>query len=80
MNACLRGIDMSEIVFVIEEDELDGGYIARALGHGITTQAETIPELKLMIADALRCHFDSDADIPKIIRLHYIKDEVLALV
>ncbi len=71
---------MSKIVFVIQEDEIDGGYIARALCHGITTQAETIAELKIMIADALRCHFDTESEIPKIIRLHHIKDEVLAWV
>lgn len=70
---------MSEIIFEIREDDVDGGYVANALGHGIHTQAETVPALKQMIADALRCHFDSEADIPKIIRLHFVKDEVLTL-
>ncbi len=72
---------MTEITFEIREDEEDGGYTASAEGpnFGIHTQAETIPELKLMIADALRCHFDSEEDIPKIIRLHFVKEEVLTL-
>lgn len=69
---------MSEIIFEIEEDTADGGYIARALGHGITTQAESIPELKKMIMDAVRCHFDRVEDIPKVIRLHFVREEVMA--
>ncbi|MGD0999171.1 MAG: 2-oxoisovalerate dehydrogenase [Candidatus Brocadiia bacterium] len=52
---------MSEIVFQVEEDPVDGGYVARALGHGITTQAESIAELKKMIRDAVCCHFDKPA-------------------
>ena len=70
---------MREIIFEIREDEVDGGFVAHALGHGIHTQAETVPELKQMIADALRCHFDAEADIPPIIRLHFVRDEVLTL-
>ena len=46
-----------EIIFLIEED-IDGGYNARAMGFPIFTQAETIDELKKMIDDAVRCHFD----------------------
>ncbi len=35
-----------EIIFVVEES-LEGGYEAKALGHSIFTQAETMEELKL---------------------------------
>ena len=70
---------MREIIFQIEEDPVDGGYVARALGHGITTQAESVAELKEMIADAVRCHFDSPEDMPKVVRLHFVREEVLAL-
>ena len=69
---------MSEIIFVIEEDPTDGGFVARALGQGITTQAETIDELKRMILDAVRCHFDNPEDRPRLIRLHFVHEEVLA--
>ena len=69
---------MSEIIFQVEEDTVDGGYVASALGHGITTEAETIPELKVMILDAIRCHFDRPDDRPKIIRLLFLREEVLA--
>jgi hypothetical protein len=37
---------MSEIIFEVREDEIEGGYIAPALGHGIHTQAETAEELR----------------------------------
>ena len=70
---------MREIIFQIEEDPVDGGYVARALGYGITTQAESVAELKEMIADAVRCHFDSPEDMPKVVRLHFVREEVLAL-
>lgn len=69
---------MSEIVFQIEEDVVDGGWVARALGVGITTQGETLDELKAMIRDALKCHFDRAEDIPPVIRLHFVRDEVIA--
>ena len=69
---------MNEIVFEIEEDSVDGGYVARALGHGITTQAESIPELKTMIRDAVHCHFDNPEQRPKVIRLLFIREEVIA--
>jgi hypothetical protein len=70
-------IVMKEIIFQVDEDPVDGGFVARALGVGITTQAETIDELKKMILDAVRCHFDKVEDIPKVIRLHFVKEEVL---
>ena len=69
---------MSEIVFLVEEDAVDGGYVARALGQGITTQAETIPELKEMVLDAVRCHFDKPEDRPKVIRLLFTREEVIS--
>ncbi|MDA1191411.1 MAG: 2-oxoisovalerate dehydrogenase [Candidatus Poribacteria bacterium] len=57
-----------EIVFVAEESP-EGGFEARALSHSIFTEADTIDELKRMIQEAVRCHFDDDA-VPLTIRLH----------
>ncbi len=68
---------VKEIIFLVEEAE-EGGYIARALGHSIFTEAEDIEELKKMIVDAVKCHFDEE-DLPKIIRMHIVKDEVIAI-
>ena len=66
----------TEVIFVVEED-VDGGYTAQALGHSIFTEAETWDELKLAVQDAVRAHFE-DGEGPSVVRLHLVKDEVLA--
>jgi predicted RNase H-like HicB family nuclease len=65
-----------EIIFLVEEDP-EGGYFASAIGESIFTQGETIAELREMIRDAVQCHFDA-AQRPKMIRLHIVRDEVIA--
>ncbi|HLE71162.1 MAG TPA: 2-oxoisovalerate dehydrogenase [Vicinamibacteria bacterium] len=60
----------SEIMFAIEESP-EGGYEARALGHPIFTEADGMEELKAMLRDAVRCHFD-DKERPRVIRLHLV--------
>ena len=70
---------MNEIIFQIIEDEIDGGYTATALGYGISTQGETIEKLKSNIRDAIQCYFDETMEKPQVIRLHYVRDEVLSL-
>ncbi len=65
----------SEIIFQVEESP-EGGYEARALGYSIYTQAEPLEELRSMVQDAVRCHFD-EAERPQLIRLHLVKDEVI---
>jgi hypothetical protein len=67
---------MSEIIFQVEEAP-EGGYTARALGHAIFTEAETLDDLRTMVRDAVRCHFD-EGQGPRLIRLHFVHDEVLA--
>ncbi|MEK6647546.1 MAG: 2-oxoisovalerate dehydrogenase [Candidatus Firestonebacteria bacterium] len=64
-----------EIIFLIEES-LDGGYEAKAMGYSVFTEAETLEELKEAIKDAVKCHFE-EKDVPHIIRLHFVKDEVM---
>ncbi len=66
---------MNELIFLIE-DSTEGGYQARALGESIFTEAETMEELKENIREAVRCHFD-DNRVPTVIRLHYVKDEMI---
>lgn len=66
---------MNEIIFIVEES-VEGGFIAKALGVSIITQADTIEELKNEIKDAVKCHFDDDQK--RIIRLHQVKEEVFA--
>jgi hypothetical protein len=69
---------MSEIVFLVEDDP-DGGYSARALGESIFTEGVDMTELRENILDAIRCHFTGRGDLPKIVRLHMVRDEVFAL-
>jgi predicted RNase H-like HicB family nuclease len=65
-----------EIIFLVEED-IDGGYTAKSLGYSIFTEGESLEELKKNILDALKCHFENEEDIPKIIRLHIVKEEII---
>ena len=65
----------SGIIFAVEESP-EGGYEAKALGHAIFTQADSFDDLKEMVRDSVRCHFD-DSDRPRVIRLHLVKDEVI---
>jgi len=67
---------MNEIIFVVEEAP-EGGLTARAVGESIFTEAATMAELHARVRDAVRCHFDADAQ-PKLIRLHFVRDEVIA--
>jgi hypothetical protein len=68
---------MSEIIFVIEEAP-EGGWTARALGPAIFTEADTIEELHEQVRDAVRCHFE-EAERPKVIRLHSVREELIAV-
>jgi len=66
-----------EIIFLVEEAP-EGGYQARALGHDIFTEADTFGELKKRAQDAVKCHFEP-TEVPRLIRLHTVKDEVIAV-
>jgi hypothetical protein len=70
-------VNDTEIIFVVEQSP-EGGYEAQALGHSIFTQADTVEELRAMVQDAVRCHFD-EGDRPRLIRLHLVKDEVFSV-
>lgn len=67
---------MTELVFLVEQAS-EGGYVARAIGPSIVTEADDLPALREQIRDAVRCHFDA-ASIPPIIRMHVVHDEIIA--
>ena len=67
---------MNEIIFLVEE-AVEGGYIAKALGESIFTEGDTPDTLRANIRDAVDCHFGPEKK-PKIIRLHFVTEEVLA--
>jgi hypothetical protein len=67
---------MNEIIFLVEEAP-EGGFTARALEFSIFTEADNLEELREMVRDAVGCHFE-EAEKPKVIRLHFVREEVLA--
>lgn len=67
---------MNEIIFVVEESA-EGGVIARALGASIVTEADDLSSLHQSVRDAVRCHFE-EGRAPQLIRLHFVKEEVIA--
>lgn len=70
MTAC-------EVIFEVTE-ALEGGYDARALGHSIFTQGDNWDDLKAMTREAVLCHF-GDENAPRVIRLHLVRDEAIAV-
>ncbi|MBP8256578.1 MAG: hypothetical protein KAX37_04590 [Opitutaceae bacterium] len=70
-----------EIIFEVREDEADGGYCASALGYDIFTEGDTLDQLRTNVRAAVQCHFGDGVPgpVPQVIRLHFVRDEVLAL-
>ena len=68
---------MTELIFVVEEAP-EGGFLARALGVSIFTEADTLVELAGKVRDAVRCHFE-EGKAPKVVRLHHVREEVIAV-
>ena len=67
---------MSELVFEVTQDA-DGGFVAEALGEGIVTEADTWEELRDNVREAVAAYF-FDRTPPQRLRLHLVRDEVLA--
>jgi predicted RNase H-like HicB family nuclease len=65
----------TEIIFSVQESS-EGGYLARALGRSIFSQAESLEELRSMLRDAVSCHI-ADGDKHSVIRLRLPNDEPL---
>lgn len=65
-----------EIIFEIRDAE-EGGFCARALGHAIFTEAETWAELRANVLEATSLHFEDETLQPRLVQLHYVKDELI---
>ena len=65
-----------ELIFEVR-DAAEGAFYARALGHAIFTQAETWDELRTNVLEAAVLHFEEGPVRPRLIQLHYVKDELL---
>jgi hypothetical protein len=53
---------MDELIFLAEEIP-EGGILVKGLGVSIFTEAESMEELREMVEDAVRCHFDDRCDL-----------------
>ena len=66
-----------EIVFSVVQ-ESDGGFVAEALSHDIFTQADSWDELRRNVRESVAAYF-FDQPRPETIRLHLVRDEILAM-
>ena len=67
-----------ELIFEIRDAE-EGGFYARALGHGIFTDAESWEELRANLLEAVSLHFEGAEERPRLVQMHYVKDELIPL-
>ena len=65
-----------ELIFEIRDAE-EGGFYARALGHGIFTEADSWDELRANVLDAVSLHFEGATIRPRLVQMHYVKDELI---
>lgn len=69
---------MTELIFEVR-DAQEGGFDARALGKPIFTQADSWDELRANVLEAVEVFFESASELPKLVQLHYVRDEILAV-
>jgi predicted RNase H-like HicB family nuclease len=68
---------MNGIVFEVSQ-ESDGGFVAECLTEGIFTQADNWEELRRNVKEAVSAYYFDRTKQPAAIRLHLVRDEVLA--
>ncbi len=67
----------ADVVFEVTQDE-DGGYVAECLTQPIVTQGDTWEELRRNVQEAVSAYF-FDREVPKTVRIRFIRDELLAV-
>ncbi len=70
-------MSIDEVVFIVQEAE-EGGYSAVCHRYGIFTQGEDWEDLRAMVTEAVECRFEGEPVRPRQIRLHYVRDEIIA--
>ena len=68
---------MDELIFEVTQ-EADGGYVAECLTENIFTQGDSWEELRSNVKEAVNAFF-FDQSAPRQVRLHLVRDEMLAL-
>jgi hypothetical protein len=67
-----------ELIFEIRDAE-EGGFYAHALGHAIFTEADTWEDLRANVLESVSLHFEDAADRPRLVQMHYVRDELIPL-
>ena len=65
-----------EILFSVTQEN-DGGYVAECLSHDIFTQGNSWDELRANVREAVSAYFFVQPK-PSAVRLHLVRDELLA--
>ena len=68
---------MGELVFEVTQ-EGDGGLVAECLTESIFTQADNWVELRQNVKEAVAAYYFDRTQRPSEVRLHLVRDEVLA--
>ena len=63
----------------LRDSRCGGRRLLRALGHGIFTEAESWDELRNNVLEAVSLHFEDAAVRPRLVQMHYVKDELIPL-
>jgi hypothetical protein len=73
---------MNESVFLghgvdLRNSQRGRGWLLSALGHAIFAKAETWEELRRNVREATALHFEAAPMRPRLVQLHYVKDELI---
>ena len=66
-----------ELVFEVTQ-ESDGGFVAECLGEDIFTEADSWEKLRENVKEAVAAYY-FDSTPPTSVRLHQVRDELLAI-
>jgi hypothetical protein len=69
---------MTELVFELTQEE-DGGFCAECLSENIFTQGDTWEAVRGNVQEAVRAYYFDQPPAPRRIRLHLVRDELLAI-
>lgn len=67
---------MSEIIFEVTADRVNGGYSASALGYGIHAQGKSDDDVCRNVKKAVDRYFEDTMVRPRLIRLYFVRNDV----
>ena len=65
-----------QLIFEIRDAE-GGGFYAHAMGHAIFTEGHSWDELRANVLEAVLLHFEDATTRPRLVLMHYVKDELI---